>query len=211
MAGNVFIFGASGHAKVVIDILERMNGMKVAFVVDDAVSTHGGSIRGYSIIGGRDALLANRRKVTKGGIVAIGDNGARARVAEWLAEQGFRAATALHPVAAIARGVEIGAGTAVMAGAVINSEAQIGSHVIVNTGATIDHDCTIGDCVHIAPGCNLCGGVSVGAGAMLGVGTKVIPGIRIGVNAIIGAGSTVLEDVPDGARMAGSPCRPAGS
>ena len=210
MASKVFVFGASGHAKVVIDILERMAGMKVAFVVDDATQTSGAKLCGYPVIGGRDALLANRRKV-KAGIIAIGDNGARARVAAWLAGEGFRAASAIHPAAVIARDVEIADGAAVMAGAVINTDAHIGAHVIINTGTTIDHDCSIGDCVHIAPGCHLCGGVSVGAGTLLGAGTTVIPGVHIGANAIIGAGSTVVQDVPDGARMAGSPCRPTAS
>ena len=210
MAGSIFVFGASGHAKVVIDIFELMKGTKVAFVIDDTVDKHGRTICGYLVIGGRDALLANRRKV-KAGIVAIGDNGGRARVAAWLTEQGFRAASAIHPAAVLARGVEIGDGAAVMAGAAINSETRIGAHVIINTGATIDHDCAIGDFAHIAPGCHLCGGVSVGAGTLLGVGTSVIPGVTIGANAVIAAGSTVLQDIPDGARMAGSPCRPVGS
>ena len=210
MASNLFVFGASGHAKVVIDILERMKGVKVAFVVDDAAQARGTKLCGYAVIGGRDALLANRRKV-KAGIVAIGDNNARARVAAWLADEGFRSATAIHPAAVVARSVQIGDGATVMAGAVINTDSRIGAHVIINTGATIDHDCAIGDCVHIAPGCHLCGGVSVGAGSMLGVGTKVVPGVHIGNNVVIGAGSTVLQDIPDGARMAGSPCRPVES
>lgn len=209
MATNVFIFGASGHAKVIIDILERMKGLRLAFVVDDS-AVRGAKLCGYPVIGGRDALLASRRKV-RAGIVAIGDNGARARVAAWLAEHGFGAASAIHPVATIARGVEIGKGTAVMAGTVINSGTRIGSHVIINTGASVDHDCAIGDFAHVAPGCHLCGGVKVGASALLGVGTAVIPGITIGTHAVIGAGSTVLQDVPDGARVAGSPCRPVGS
>lgn len=209
MAGSVFVFGASGHARVVIDILERMKGVKVAFVVDDAGSARGRKLCGYPVIGGREALLANRRRV-KAGIVAIGDNGARARVAEWLAREGFRAASAVHPAAVIARGVEIGDGTAVMAGAVINPGARIGRHAIINTGATIDHDCAIGDGAHIAPGCSLCGEVSVGAGTLLGAGTCVIPCVRIGAGVVVGAGSTVLADIADGARMAGSPCRPVG-
>ena len=91
MAGSVFVFGASGHAKVVIDIFERMKGTKVVFVIDDADDKQGRTLCGYPVIGGRDALLANRRRV-KAGIVAIGDNGGRARVAAWLAEHGVRAA-----------------------------------------------------------------------------------------------------------------------
>jgi sugar O-acyltransferase (sialic acid O-acetyltransferase NeuD family) len=205
MAASVFVYGGGGHAKVVIDILERMKRVRLAFVVDDTAA-RGAKLCGYAVIGGRDALLASRRKI-KAGIVAIGDNAARARIAAWLEERGYSAASALHPAATIARRVEIGAGTAVMAGAVINSDSRIGSHVIVNTGATIDHDCVIGDFAHIAPGCHLCGGVRVGSGTLLGVGTSVIPGVTIGANAVIGAGSTVLQNVPDGARMAGSPCR----
>lgn len=210
MATSVFVYGGGGHAKVIIDILERMKRIRLAFVVDDMRGRAAARLCGYRIIGGSDALLARRSRV-KSGIVAIGDNGARARVAAWLLEHGFRAARAIHPAAAIASDVEIGDGTAIMAGAVINSGTRIGSHVIVNTGATVDHDCTIGDFAHIAPGCHLCGGVKVGAGTLLGVGTSVIPGVAIGTNAVIGAGSTVLQDVPDGARMAGSPCRPVES
>jgi sugar O-acyltransferase (sialic acid O-acetyltransferase NeuD family) len=206
---RIIVWGAGGHAKVVIDIIERISGATVAFVVDDAPATHGRSLCGYPIIGGRDALVARRAQVSAG-IVAIGDNAARATVAAWLLEQGFRFASAVHPAAAVSREVRIGEGSAVMAGTVINFDTAIGAHAIVNTGATIDHDCAIGDCVHIAPGCHLCGGVSVGARSFLGAGTTVIPGVRIGENVVVGAGSTVLQDVPDGARVAGSPCRPIG-
>lgn len=210
MADSIFVFGASGHAKVVIDILETSGSAKIAFVVDDAEPLQGGVIMGHPIVA-RDALVVAKRDGVDAGIVAIGSNAARARVAAWLAERGFRAASAIHPAATIARAAKIGPGTAVMAGAVVNSDSIIGAHAIINTGATVDHDCAIGDYAHIAPGCHLCGGVSVGAGTMLGVGTMVIPGVRIGANAVIGAGSTVLKDIPDGARMAGSPCRPVQS
>lgn len=209
MADSVFVFGASGHAKVVIDILETAGAAKIAFVVDDAQRLHGSRLKGYPVIG-REELVAKRGSAGAG-LVAIGDNAARAKVAAWLAEQGFRLASAVHPAATIAREVKIGPGTAVMAGVVINSDTVIGSHVILNTGATVDHDCTVGDGTHVGPGCHLCGGVTVGADALLGAGTTVIPGVKIGDRAVIGAGSTVLQDVPAGARMAGSPCRPVES
>jgi sugar O-acyltransferase (sialic acid O-acetyltransferase NeuD family) len=205
MATKIFVFGASGHAKVIIDILERMQDVEVAFAVDDA--DKGKTICGYEIIGGRDELLARRKRVNAG-IVAIGDNRARRDAAAWLTGQGFKLASAIHPAAVLARGVGIGDGTVVMAGCVINTDTTIGVNTIVNTGATIDHDCSIGDCVHVAPGCHLCGGVKVGAGSFIGAGTTVIPQVRIGTNVVIGAGSTVLEDVADGAGVAGSPARP---
>ena len=207
MATKVFVFGASGHAKVVIDILERMKDIEIAFAIDDAAGAAGGSICGYRIIGGRAELPLNRAQAAAG-IVAIGDNAARRDVAAWLHEQGVKLASAIHPAATLARGAVIGSGSAIMAGCVVNSDSILGNNAILNTGATIDHDCVIGDCVHIAPGCHVCGGVKIGAGSLLGAGTIVIPGVSIGANVVVGAGSTVLHDVADGARIAGSPARP---
>lgn len=207
MATKVFVFGASGHAKVVIDILERMPDIEVAFAIDDATAVKGRSLCGYNVIGGRDELLVQRATVTAG-IVTIGDNAARREIAAWLVAQGFQLGRAIHPAAMLAHDVTVGDGTVIMAGCVINTDAVLGANVIVNTGSTIDHDCTIGDGVHIAPGCHLCGDVKVGAGSLLGAGTAVIPGVRIGANVVVGAGSTVLDHVADGARVAGAPARP---
>jgi sugar O-acyltransferase (sialic acid O-acetyltransferase NeuD family) len=201
----VFVFGASGHAKVVIDALERTGLARVTFVCDDAKPKRGTRFMGYPV-GDREDLLA-RRGETSVGVVGIGDNAARVEVARWLVEQGCALISVVHPSASVGREVEIGEGTVVMAGCVINSGASLGRNVILNTGASVDHDCTVGDGVHIAPGARLCGGVSVGAGALIGAGTTIIPGVRVGAGALIGAGSTVLKDVPDGARAGGNPCR----
>ncbi len=57
MAANIFVFGAHGHAKVVIDVLEQMEGVKVAFVIDDAERAHAEQICGYTAITGCHALL----------------------------------------------------------------------------------------------------------------------------------------------------------
>jgi sugar O-acyltransferase (sialic acid O-acetyltransferase NeuD family) len=210
MSEGMFVFGASGHAKVVIDAIERAAKSRVLFVCDDAPERHGTRVMGYPVIRGREELLA-RAGETRTGVVAIGDNAVRARVAAWLRERRYGLAVVVHPSAVIARDVEIGEGSVVMAGCVINTGARIGRNVIVNTGATVDHDCVIGDDSHIAPGAHLCGHVSVGAGSFLGAGTTVIPCMRIGARATIGAGSTVLQDIGDDARAGGTPCRPLGS
>jgi len=198
VATRVFVYGAGGHAKVIIDILERMRDVEVAFAVDDAGK--GKTLCGYEIIGGRDELLARRGQATTG-IVAIGDNKARREASVWLVAQGFVLANAIHPSAVLARGVTIGSGTAIMAGCVINTDTTVGDYAIINTGATVDHDCAIGDGVHIAPGCHLCGGVKIGAGSFLGVGTSVIPKVSIGADATVDAGCTITGNILDGARM----------
>lgn len=202
--GKIFIFGASGHAKVVIDIIERQGLYDIAFLIDDDPILKGNEVYGYSVLGGK-AELVTRRDAVIGGVVAIGSNTARAKVAAWLVEKGFPLVSVIHPSAQIARGCLLGDGTVVMAGAIVNSDTRIGDNVIVNTCASVDHDCIIDNSVHIAPGATLCGAVTIGQGTFVCAGATIIPNLKIGRNVTVGAGSTVLRDVPDGVTVVGCP------
>lgn len=201
---KIFIFGASGHAKVVIDVVERQGIYEIAFLADDDPALNGTQCYGYPVLGGKVELAASGVTL---GIVAIGSNAARTAVATWLTGSGFRLVSAVHPSAALARGVRLGEGTVVMAGAVINSDSTIGSNVIINTRASVDHDCTVADGAHVAPGVTLCGTVSVGTMSFIGAGSTVIPNLSVGSAVVVGAGSTVVRDVPDGAKVVGCPAR----
>ena len=204
---KLIVFGAGGHAKVVIDIIEQQGIYAIAGLLDDDPRHQGKRFFAYPVLGTRAALPALLSAQLRHAIVTVGDNAARAAVAAYLEQQGWRFASAVHPRASIGRGVEIAPGSVVMAGCVVNPDTSLGAHVIVNTGATVDHDCRIGDAVHIAPGCHLCGGVSVGAGSLLGAGSTVTPGVSIGSKVIVGAGSTVIRDIADAAKVSGSPAR----
>jgi len=208
---EVIVYGAGGHAKVVIDALERSGRYAVRAVVDDDPAAAGRVLLDrYRVVSGTDPTLLQPARGTVA-MVAIGSNPGRRRVFEGLQRQGFSFATAVHPAAAVAVDAVLAEGTVVMAGAVVNSDARIGRNVIVNTGARVDHDCRVADHVHLAPGSVLCGGVSIGEDALIGAGAVIIPGIRVGARATIGAGSTVLSDVEDDAIVAGSPARPVAS
>lgn len=204
----IFIFGASGHAKVVIDVVEKQDTMRIGFLADDNAGLHGHEFFGYLVIGDRQWLLKQDIYSGMNYIVAIGNNKIRHEIANWLELHGFAAASPIiHPSAQLGRGAIIGAGTVLMAGSVVNSDTSIGRNSIVNTGAKVDHDCIVGDAVHIAPGATLCGGVSVGDGAFVGAGAVVLPNIRIGKNGTVGAGAIVLRDVLDGMVVVGNPAR----
>lgn len=203
---KIFVFGASGHAKVVTDIVERQGLYDIAFFVDDDPVLKGSRFYGYRVIGGKQELLDNRNQIS-GGIVAIGSNRARIAIARWLADNRFNTVSAIHPSAQLGRGVVVADGTVVMAGAIINSDSRIGRNVIVNTCVSIDHDCVIGNGVHIAPGATLCGTVRVGDGTFICAGTTIIPNLTVGHDVIVGAGSAVICDVSDGEMVAGSPAR----
>lgn len=203
---KIFVFGASGHAKVVIDIIERQGLYDIAFLVDDDAALKGSMFFDYRVVGGKEELLASRDEIC-GGIVAIGCNRARGAVAAWLADNRFTMVSAVHPSAQLGRRVSVAAGTVIMAGAVINSDSSVGRNVIVNTRASIDHDCSLGNGVHVAPGATLCGAVSVGNGSFVCAGATIIPNLTIGQGVIVGAGSTVICDVADCELVAGSPAR----
>jgi sugar O-acyltransferase (sialic acid O-acetyltransferase NeuD family) len=200
---KIIVFGASGHAKVVIDIIEKQDIYSVESLADDNSKLKGKEIYGYTVIGGKNDLDFQKVKRV---LVAIGDNSVRAEVAGYLTLNNFNLAEAvIHPSAQLARGVTIGTGSAVMAGSVINSDTIIGQNTIVNTGARIDHDCVIGDTVHIAPSSTLCGGVTVGDLTLIGAGATILPNVKVGRNVIVGAGSTVLEDIKDNVSVVGTP------
>lgn len=204
MKYKIFVFGASGHAKVVIDIIERQGLYEIAFLADDDPALKGQHVYGYPVIGSKEDLLVSG---LHRGIVAIGSNRARQVVAGWLRDHAFDLVCAVHPSAQLARGVIIGSGSVVMAGAIINADSTIGQDVIVNTRASIDHDCMIGNGVHIAPGTTLCGTVTVGDGSFVCAGVTIIPNLIIGSNVTVGAGSTVIRDVTEGITVVGSPAK----
>lgn len=192
---SINLFGASGHAKVIMDIIEAQ-GDEVGVLFDDA--PHCGDIHGHSV------LSASANSTEHNMIVSIGSNKFRKLVAE---RYDVSYAKAIHPKAIVSATAEISEGTVVMQGAIIQSDTNIGHHCIINTGVSIDHECQIGDYVHIAPGSTLCGNVWVGEGTLIGAGSTIIPGIKIGKWCTIGAGSVVIQDIPDYSTAYGNPCK----
>ncbi len=190
----MYLYGSSGHAKVIKDILDA-NNVQIDALVDDNPNLH--ELQGMPVVHDAGGLSPF--------IISIGNNKIRKMIAERLSHAKF--VSAIHPSAKISPTAKIDVGTVVMQGAIIQADAKIGMHCIVNTGATIDHECMIEDYVHISPNVSLCGNVRVGEGTQIGVGSSVIPGVKIGKWSMIGAGSVVVNDIPDGVVAYGNPCR----
>ena len=191
---QVYLYGASGHAKVVIDIA-RLAYYDVPCLIDDNLSIN--ELAGLPVVHNAEGLSPI--------IVTIGDCHIRRKIIDKLGKCEYL--TVIHPNAIKADSVKLGCGTVVMAGAILNAFVEIGNHCIINTCASIDHDAIVGDFVHIAPHCTLCGEVEVGEGTWIGAGTTIIQGIHIGKDCFIGAGSVVVKDIPDGSLCYGNPAR----
>lgn len=194
MNKEVIIIGASGHGKVIADIVHK-SGDKVCGYLDDDLSKPG-------VIGKASKCKQYKDKYF---IIAIGNNSIRKRIAEQNADLKYY--TAIHPAAVIAENVTIGAGTAVMANAVINPSAVIGKHCIINTGAIIEHDNVIADYAHVSPKAVLCGTVEIGESTHIGAGAVVKNNIKIGSNITIGAGAAVVKNIEKEGIYAGVPAK----
>jgi len=193
----MFLYGASGHSKVIIDIIRAVGETTVDALYDD-------NPKYIDILGvpvNNDAsFLQNGNRC----IISIGNNRVRQKIAMKI-DANF--VSAIHPKAVVAPSSTINFGTVVMAGAVINADAVVGTHCIVNTASVIEHDCILGDYVHVSPNAALAGNVIVGEGTHVGIGACVIQGVNIGKWVTVGAGCVVIDDIPDYAVVVGNPGR----
>ena len=160
------LVGASGHAKVVIDIIEQQGSYWIAHLLDDNAGLQGKSFSAIRCWARRADLPAlpterllprHRHHRRQRGTCRI----AAPVAPEWLRNSPARFTRA--PASAAGRRSDRAASSWPGAS---STRRSVGGNVIINTGATVDHDCRIEDAVHIAPGCHLCGGVSVGAGQL---------------------------------------------
>ena len=191
---KVYLYGASGHAKVIMDALAT-RCVDVPCLIDDNPNVN--ELAGKPVVHSAEGLSPV--------IISIGDCRIRRKVAQKLKDVSF--VSAIHKESIVAPDVSIGEGSVIMAGAIVQTGARVGRHCIINSGASVDHDVVVGDFVHVAPHCTLCGCVEIGEGTWIGAGSTVIQGIRIGKDCFIGAGSVVVKDIPDHSLCYGNPAR----
>lgn len=199
---DIIIIGTGGHAKVILDIIEKSGDNVRGFLDDNRII--GETILGYPVLGSEKKDVVNFCNRNCYFIIGIGNNEKRKKEAELLKLPWY---TAIHPSVQIGKAVEIGEGTVIMANAVINPDAKIGSHCIINTAASVDHDVVIGNYTHISPNAAIAGKSSIGEGCHVGIGCSVIDNISICSGVKIGAGAAVTEDISVPGVYVGVPAR----
>lgn len=198
---KIVIVGGGGHAKSLINIIQKTKKFKILGYVD---LKDCGRVLGVNYLG-EDSVLkslkAKHKKISAAigvGYVQVSDR--RQKIYERLVAMGFKFPSIVSPTAIINQEVKISEGTVVFDAAVINVGSTIGTCSIINTNSSIDHDCTVGNFVHIAPGAVLSGGVVVGDFSLISTGAKIIQYKTVAQECLVGAGAVVVNDctIPGG-------------
>jgi acetyltransferase EpsM len=202
---QLFVYGASGHGKVVADAARLSGEFEVVGFIDDAPEKRLKPFCGLHVVGGRASVAG----LPEGALIAlaVGSNADRKRIVRDLGIEARRIVTVVHPAASVSPGAVLGCGTFVGPGATIHVDARVGRGCIVNSGAIVEHDDLLGDFAHLSPSATLGGGVRVGEGAHVGLGACALPGVTIGRWACIGAGAVVIRSIPSYVTAAGVPAR----
>lgn len=195
MENRINLYGASGHSKVIVDLV-LSNDYFIDKIIDDNPKFQ--EILGIKVHKNTNIHFDDVAKW----IISIGNNKIRKKIA---ANLNLKFSTIIHKNAIISNFSTINEGTVIMAGAIVNPDVTIGKHCIINTNAVVEHDCVIEDFVHISPSASLAGGVIVGEGTHVGIGASIIQGISIGKWVVIGAGAVIVKDIPDYVTIVGNP------
>ncbi|NND14774.1 MAG: acetyltransferase [Eudoraea sp.] len=199
---DLFIFGYSGHAYVVLDVSISLGYTPLGYFNPDKVSSDPYKLefRGFE----RDVDVRNI--VDNASVFpAVGSNLIRKKIMTDPNFTGLNYPILASPTAVISKFSQIAEGTLVAPSAIVQSKAQIGRGSIINTAAVVEHECLLYDFVHIAPGAVIAGNVKVKEGAFIGANATVKEGITIGRGAIIGAGAVIIRDVPAMETWVGNP------
>lgn len=203
---KVFIWGAGGHGRGLVDIFNVSEEFEPAYFIDGNPDLKGKFIQGVQVIGGQEVLSDLKKQGIKFGIAGVGDIQKRSEMYAIIKENGFSLANAIDRSAIISKTAEIGAGVTIWAGSIIGSNVIIKDNVIINDGVIVGHDGIVGFGSDISGGVNIMGGVTIGDKTFVGLGANIICK-NIGSNSVIGAGSLVAQDIPDNVVAIGFPAR----
>lgn len=194
---KIFIYGAGGHGRVVLDAMQLSSIVCTGFIDEKNIS----ECAGLSVTQATDLIFDGNLSIH----FAIGNCKVREKLVSQTNSVIFLNVT--HPTSVVSSTSYVGKGTFLAAHAIVATNANVGAHCIVNHAAIIDHDCVVGDFCHIAPNATLGGGVKIGKGVLVGAGAVILPGVVVEDYAVIGAGSIVTKDVASNSTVVGNPAR----
>jgi predicted phosphodiesterase/carbonic anhydrase/acetyltransferase-like protein (isoleucine patch superfamily) len=164
----IIIAGASIYGEMIAELAALHAGTELIGFVDDAPNLAGQLVAGYPVLGRLADLAAiAREKGVTDVAVALGDNIARRKVADFVKRQGVRLARLVHPQATVSPLAHLSQGVIVDSQVYVGPYCELGEGVSIWPGAVISHHTRIGAYASVKPG------------AVIGGHTTVAPGVKI--------------------------------
>lgn len=205
---RLIIIGTGGHAKIIADIIERMNKYEIIGFTAKKYTLK--EFYGYPVLGD-DSILS---KYFESGIqnlsLGVGgyrDNNIRKEIFNKLKKLGFNFVSAIDPSAVVSKRAILDEGNTIFTNVSLNSGVITGKNVIIATNSSIDHDTIIGNNVLISAGVTIGANVRIEDDALIALGAKVISGVTIGKNTIVAAGATVVSNIKSNITVYGTPAK----
>ena len=199
---RVFLLGAGGHTKKIIDIL-KLNNFNINGIFDDNKGINSKYYYDYKII---DNISNVHKYIDKTDFLfcGIGDNKIRQEIVNNL--HMYKFLNIISPLASISSSAKItGTGNYIGQYANLSSDITIGDFNIMNDNSSIMHDVNIGDFNHLCPMAVVGGNVKIGNGNLIGTNATINPKIIIGDNNIIGSGAVIIKNVNSNNTIVGNP------
>lgn len=201
---NVYIFGYSGHAYVLIEsMLDLGYTILGYFDKQEAISNpYDLEYLGFELNVDLKSIIQNDYVFP-----TMGEGHIRKKLVAVFIEEKLNQFTLIDKTANVSKTATIGLSSYVGKNSSVNALAKIGQGVILNTSSVIEHECEIGDFAHIAPSATLAGNVKVGHSSFVGANSVCKQNIRVGSNCILGAGSVLINNLPNDEIWIGNPAK----
>jgi sugar O-acyltransferase (sialic acid O-acetyltransferase NeuD family) len=204
--GELFIFGAGGHATSVAS-LGKSCGFYVAGFIESTGSRK--EFKGLPVL--TEEIFERKKSINL--VLAIGDNFQRFvvedRISKICRDSGVKVIypKLIHPQSEVADDASVGAGSCIFPGVTVGSESVIGKHCILNHQSSLDHESQMRDFSSLAPAAITGGRVNIGLRSSVMMNATVAQKISIGNDVILGANSFLAQDAPPFSFYAGTPAR----
>jgi len=208
MSKKLILVGAGGHAKSVLDCIDREEYGEIAII--DTKENFGKQVLDLSVVGCDEDLPSLKEKGFDYAFVTVGsimNTELRHTLTDKLEKLGYILPNIIDSSAVVSRNAKLASGVFVGKQVVVNAGAMIERGVILNTGAIVEHDCVVGAFSHVSVGAVLCGEVTLGSDVHVGANSVVKQQISIGSHTVIGMGSVVTHDLSSNILAFGNPCK----
>ena len=187
---EVYLIGAGGHSKQVIDILIE-NGYNIIGAFDNFKK--GIFYRDIKVLGTIKEII-NIAPSNSNLFITFGDNNYRQEIYNNY-KSIYKFINCISRRSTISSTCKLGYGNYIGNYSKLGEDCLIGNFNIFNEGCIIGHDNIIGDFNHFSLNSSLGGNIIVGNLNLFGINSSVIPKIKVYDNNIIGANSLVIKNI----------------